>query len=199
MRILIACEFSGRVRDAFRTRGHDAISADLLPSDAGDPHHQGDVLEILNDGWDLMIGFPPCTYLCVSGLHWNVRRPERNELTDQAAAFFLALWNAPIPKVALENPVGVMSSRFRKPDQIIQPWQYGHPESKATCLWLRGLPPLMATTILTERRANLTANGQNRLGPSPDRWKLRSLTYPGIAEAMARQWSGGNEPQEGSR
>lgn len=193
MRVLIACEYSGAVRRAFRDRGHDAWSCDLLSADDESPHHfRGDVLEVVGDGWDLMIAHPPCTYLCSSGIHWNARRPERAILTEEAIAFFLRLWDAPIPRVAIENPIGVLSSRFRKPDQIIQPFHFGHPESKSTCLWLRGLPPLLATEVLSlpesGRWDNQTASGQNRLGPSPDRWKIRSATYPGIARAMAEQW-----------
>lgn len=191
-RILVACEFSGAVRDAFRARGHFAWSCDLLPSEAPGPHIQSDVLKVLNDGWDLMIAHPPCTYLASSGLHWNKRRPERAALTEAAVEFVRALWGAPIPRIAIENPIGCLSTRIRKPDQIIQPWEYGHDASKATCLWLKGLPLLQPTDVLPggrqARRANQTASGQNRLPPSPDRWKLRSLTYPGIARAMAQQW-----------
>lgn len=195
MRVLVACEYSATVRDAFRARGHDAWSCDLLPTD-GDPkwHIQGDVIELLRDSWDLMIAHPPCTYLAVSGLHWNTRRPERAALTVEAIAFVRTLLAAPIPRIALENPVGCLSTAIRKPDQVIQPWQFGEDASKATCLWLKGLPLLRHTNVLpggrTARRANQTANGQNKLPPSPDRWKLRSTTYKGIAEAMASQWNG---------
>lgn len=193
MKVLVACEFSGRVREAFRARGHDAWSCDLLPADDGGPHFQCDVLTLVGSGeWDLMIAHPPCTYLCSSGIHWNKRRPERALETEKALDFFMALATAPIPRVAVENPVGVVSSRWRKPDQIIQPWQFGHPESKATCLWLKGLPKLSPTDILPKpangRWANQTPTGQNKLGPSEDRWKERSLTYAGIAKAMAEQW-----------
>ena len=192
MRVLVACEFSGTVREAFRAKGHDAWSCDLLPTDVDGPHIQGDVLEILSDGWDLMIAHPPCTYLASSGLHWNTKRPERAQQTEEALRFVLALAEAPIPHIAIENPIGALSTRWRKPDQIIQPWMFGHDASKATCLWLIGLPPLMPTDILlggrAARRANQTASGQNKLPPSPDRWKKRSLTYPGIAAAMAAQW-----------
>lgn len=194
MRVLVACEFSGVVRDAFISKGHDAISCDLLPSEAPGPHIEGDVLGILDQGWDLMVAHPPCTYLCSSGLHWNTRRPERAALTEEAIAFVRALLDAPIPRIALENPIGCLSTRIRKPDQIVQPWWFGHPESKATCLWLKGLPPLTPTNRLplpaSGRWANQTGSGQNKLGPSPDRWKLRSLTYPGLAAAMADQWGG---------
>jgi hypothetical protein len=193
MRVLVACEYSGRVRDAFLWAGHDAMSCDLLPSESDHgPHYQGDVCDVIGDGWDLMVAHPPCTYLASSGLHWNKRRPERALQTEAAVAFFMQLWEAPIAKVAIENPIGAMSSRFRKPDQIIQPWQYGDDASKATCLWLRGLPCLVPQNALpgdrSTRRANQTESGQNKLGPSPDRWKLRSYTFPGIAAAMASQW-----------
>ncbi len=192
MKVLVACEFSGAVRDAFAARGHDAMSCDLLPAETPGGHYQGDVRDVLGEGWDLMVGHPPCTYLAVSGLHWNKRRPERALLTEEALEFVRLLLDAPIPLIALENPVGCISSRIRKPDQIIQPWQFGHDASKATCLWLKGLPLLQPTDVLpggrAARRANQTASGQNNLSPSKDRWKLRSLTYPGIAEAMAMQW-----------
>ena len=193
MKVLVACEYSGRVRDAFTARGHEAVSCDLLPSDApGGEHYQGDVRDILGLGWDLLVAFPPCTYLCSSGLHWNTRRPERAQQTEEALAFVRLLLDAPVPRIALENPVGCISTRVRKPDQVIQPWQFGDPESKTTCLWLKGLPLLRPTNVLPlppgGRWANQTASGQNRLGPGPDRWKLRSQTYPGIAAAMADQW-----------
>lgn len=189
MKVLVACEMSGRVRDAFIAHGHEAVSCDLLPSQAPGPHIQGDVLAVLDHGWDLMIAFPPCTYLCSSGLHWNRRRPERAALTEQALQFVQQLLEAPIPRIALENPVGCISTRIRKPDQIIQPWQFGDDASKATCLWLRNLPPLVPTNVLRkDRYANQTPSGQNRLGPSAERALIRSLTYPGIARAMAEQW-----------
>lgn len=189
----MACEFSGAVRQAFRDAGHKAWSCDLLPAEDGSPFHlQRDVREILDDGWELMVAHPPCTYLCSSGLHWNTRRPGRALLTQDALKFVRQLLDAPIPMIAMENPIGCISSRIRKPDQIIQPWQFGHPESKTTCLWLKGLAPLVATNILPKptsgRWANQIASGQNKLGPSPDRWKLRSATYFGIAKAMANQW-----------
>lgn len=196
MRVLVGCESSGRVRDAFRARGHDAWSNDLLPC-AGDPkfHIVGDVLEILNEGWDLAIFHPPCTYLCSSGLHWNKRVPGRAEETEAAIAFCRKLLEAPIAKKALENPIGCLSSRIRKPDQIIQPHQFGEDASKATCLWLENLPKLTSTQHVPprivggkKRWANQTDSGQNRLGPSEDRWSIRSLTYQGIANAMASQW-----------
>jgi len=193
MRVLIACEFSGIVRDEFLKRGHDAISCDLLPTESPGPHYQGDVFDIINDGWDLGIFFPPCTFLCSSGLHWNKRRPERKQETEKALVFVKKLLAAPIKRKALENPVGCISTRIRKPDQIIQPHFFGHPESKTTCLWLEQLPPLLPTCILDindfgGRWENQTASGQNKLAPSPDRWKIRSATYPGIAAAMAEQW-----------
>lgn len=192
MRVLIACEYSGRVRDAFIRRGHDAMSCDLLPTDVPGPHHEGDVCDILQDGWDLMIAHPPCTYLASSGLHWNKRRPERAALTEEALRFVKLLLDAPIERIALENPIGCISTRMRKPEQIVHPWQFGEDASKATCLWLKNLPPLQPTDVLPggrkARRANQTATGQNKLPPSKDRWKVRSLTYLGIAEAMAQQW-----------
>lgn len=192
MKVLVACEYSGIVRDAFIARGHEALSCDLLPSDRDGPHYRGSVLDIINDGWDLMIAHPPCTYLASSGLHWNKRRPERAAMTDAALQFVAILLEAPIPKIALENPVGCISSRIRKPDQIVQPWQFGHDASKATCLWLKGLPLLQPTDILPggrkARRLNQTASGQNKLSPSADRWRIRSTTYQGIADAMASQW-----------
>lgn len=250
MKVLIACEYSGRVRDAFLARGHQAVSCDLLPSDSLGPHYKGDVRDLLNDWWDLMIAHPPCTYLCSSGLHWNKRVPGRQELTEEALDFVRILLDAPIKRIALENPVGCISTRIRKYDQLIQPWQFGHDASKSTCLWLKNLLPLTATQIVppkgwqtvryagdmdecpdcdepychyhqehfadceclgpTEEAtyktingvafgsrlspppkpvwANQTPSGQNKLGPSEDRWKIRSETYTGIAEAMAEQW-----------
>lgn len=193
LRVLVGCEFSGVVRDAFAAAGHDAWSCDLIPSDAPGNHHQCDIREVLHLNWNLAIFHPPCTYLCSSGLHWNTRRPERAALTEEALDFVRLLLEAPVPHIALENPVGCISSRIRKPDQIIQPWQFGHPESKATCLWLKNLPALLPTDVLTKpesgRWENQTASGQNKLPPSDDRWKLRSKTYLGIARAMAVQWS----------
>jgi len=197
MRVLVACEFSGTVRDAFIARGHEAVSCDLLPTEAPGPHIVGDVLGVIGGGWDLMIAHPPCTYLALSGLHWNNRVPGRREKTEAALAFVRALLAAPIPRIALENPVGAVSRAVRKPDQLIQPWQFGHDASKLTCLWLKNLPRLVPTKIVPPparqangcpRYSNQTVSGQNRLAPSPDRWKLRSLTYPGIAAAFADQW-----------
>ncbi len=182
MRILIACEFSGIVRDAFIAKGHDAASCDLLKTDTPGPHIVGDVLSLLSDGWDMMIAFPPCTDLCVSGARWF--KQKREDGRQQASInFFMALVNASIAKVAIENPIGIMSTSYRKPDQIIQPWQFGHGETKATCLWLKGLPLLKPTSIVAGRETRV-----HRLPPSKDRWKLRSTTYKGIAEAMADQW-----------
>lgn len=260
MRVLVACEFSGTVREAFRAMGHDAWSCDLLPTDVPGAHYQGDVRDlldgwvptsmqsecdpdgdgwcqvrdcdpscclcigILQDGieykeingrlfgrpvhaphWDLMIAHPPCTYLTISAAwafgdgpyHQRVKPgtlvgAARRQARDEAVAFVRALHDAPIAKVAIENPVGALSSMWRKPDQTIQPWQFGHDASKATCLWLKGLPPLVPTDVLLggakARRGNQTGSGQNKLPPTPDRWKIRSLTYPGIAAAMAKQW-----------
>lgn len=197
MRVLIACEYSGAVRDAFRARGHDAMSCDLLPTDAPGPHHQGDVAQVLQDGWDLMIAHPPCTYLSVSGMHWTRRGLRDPQLTENALEFVRLLMDAPIPRIAIENPVSVISTRIGKPDQIINPYQFGHDASKKTCLWLKGLPPLKPTQVIEprivngrKRWGNQTDSGQNRLSPSPDRWKLRSATFPGIAAAMADQWGG---------
>lgn len=192
MKILVACEYSGIVRDAFIKEGHEAMSCDLLPSEKPGPHYQGDVRDILYEPWDLMVAHPPCTYLAISGLHWNKRQPWRAEKTGEALAFVRLLLDAPIPRIALENPVSCISTQIRKPDQIIQPWYFGHDASKKTCLWLKGLSPLVPTNILPgdkhTRRANQTPSGQNKLGPSPDRWKERSRTYEGIAKAMAEQW-----------
>jgi len=202
MRVLVGCEFSGIVREAFRRLGHDAWSCDLLPSEDDSPYHmQCDVSTVLDRGWDQAVFHPPCTYLCSSGLHWNKRRPDRASQTEDAVRFFMSLANAPIPRIAIENPVGCMSTRHRKPDQIIQPWMFGHDASKGTCLWLKGLPKLIPTNILQPARlqsngrpqwGNMTPGGQNKLSPSEDRWKLRSLTYLGIASAMADQWTVGS-------
>lgn len=196
MRLLVACEYSGTVRDAFIRAGHDAMSCDLLPTDAAGPHYQGDVFDIINDGWDMMIAHPPCTYLSVSGMHWTARGLRDPKLTEDALEFVQRLMDAPIERIAIENPISVISSRIRKPDQIINPWQFGHDASKRTCLWLKNLPHLIPTAIVEprivngkKRWANQTDSGQNRLPPSDDRWKIRSETYIGIADAMAQQWS----------
>lgn len=221
MKILIACEYSGRTRRAFHAMGHDVISADFEPSEDGSPYHyQGDCFDLINDQhFDLMIAHPPCTYLAVSGLHWNKRgvmvdgRP-RAELTEEALDFVRRLMDAPIPRIAIENPVSCISSRIRKPDQIIQPWMFGEDARKSTCLWLKNLPLLKPTDIIegklyccglllddkyccpncngTKRAkriyGNQTPSGQNKIGPSDDRWKERSRTYEGIAAAFADQW-----------
>ena len=183
MRILIACEFSGVVRRAFQARGHEAWSCDLLPSEDGSPFHfQSDVRHVLDNGWDLMVCHPPCQHLAVSGARWfKEKQAEQAEALD----FVRLLLDAPIPRIALENPVSIISSRIRKPDQIIQPWQFGHGEVKATCLWLKGLPKLVPTDIVEGRHARV-----HRLPPGPDRWKERSRTLEGIAAAMADQWGG---------
>lgn len=180
MRVLIACEFSSIVRDAFTAVGHDAMSCDILPTEQPGKHYRGDVLDILNNGWDLMIAHPPCTHLAVSGARWF-----KEKLPEQAAAldFVRLLLEAPIERIALENPISIISSRIRKPDQIIQPWQFGHGETKATCLWLKGLPLLIPTDIVDGREARV-----HRMPPSVDRWKERSRTFTGIASAMADQW-----------
>jgi len=223
MRVLVACEFSGVVREAFRKRGHDAWSCDLEPAMDHSPYHfQGDVLEHLEDGWDMMIAHPPCTYLCSSGLHWNGRVAGRDEMTHEAMLFVFKLMGEgfidnPIPKIAMENPIGCISSKYRKPDQIIQPYMFGDDASKSTCLWLKNLPPLFETrrveprwvccgNVLPEgvgkygcpncngdkksrpRWANQCDSGQNKLGPSDERAALRAITYQGIADAMAEQW-----------
>lgn len=181
MRVLVACEYSGRVRDAFLQAGHDAMSCDLLPTDEPGPHYQGDVRDVLDSGWDLMIAHPPCTHLAVSGARWF-----KDKLVEQAEAldFVRMLMAAPVERIAIENPVSIISSRIRKPDQIIQPWQFGHGETKATCLWLKNLPKLVPTSIVEGREARI-----HRMPPGPDRWKERSRTYPGIAAAMAAQWT----------
>lgn len=182
MRVLIACEYSGVVRDAFIKRGHKAVSCDLLPTEQEGPHYQGNVLDILSDAWDLMIAHPPCTHLAVSGArHFAEKRADGRQ--QEAIDFFMQLANANIPKIAIENPICIMSTIWRKPDQIIQPWQFGHGETKATCLWLRGLPKLTPTNIVDGRE-----NRIHRMPPSPDRWKERSRTFKGIASAMAEQW-----------
>ena len=256
MRVLVACEYSGVVRDAFAAKGHQAMSCDLLPTERAGLHYRGPVEDVLEgwmpvsftkdcrldggsicrktnsqvddcqcvgptqDGieyitkngvlfgrpkdrphWDLMIAHPPCTYLCSSGLHWNKRKPERQQKTEEALEFVKLLMNAPIQKIAIENPIGCIGTRIRKADQIIQPYQFGEDASKSTCLWLKDLPKLKPTKLIapriivgrygftTKRWGNQTDSGQNRLGPSEDRWKIRSATYRGIADAMADQWN----------
>lgn len=181
MKVLVGCEYSGRVREAFRRLGHDAWSCDLLGSEDGSPHHiVGDVMPLLMEQWDLAIFHPPCTHLAVSGARWF---KDKREEQEHALAFVLALLSAPIPRIALENPVSIISSRIRKPDQIIQPWQFGHGETKATCLWLKGLPKLVPTDIVEGREARI-----HKMPPSPNRWKERSRTFEGVARAMAEQW-----------
>jgi hypothetical protein len=195
LKVLVACEYSGRVRDAFIAQGHAAMSCDLLPSDAPGPHYQGDVFDIIDRGFDMMIAHPPCTYLSVSGMHWTTRGLRDPALTENALAFVSRLMGCGIPAWAVENPVSIISSRIRKPDQIIHPYQFGDDASKKTCLWLKNLPPLRTTTYIESRVVNgkprwgnQTDSGQNKMPPSADRWKLRSATFPGIANAMASQW-----------
>jgi len=195
MRVLVACEFSGIVRDAFAALGHDAWSCDLLPSEREGKHIEGDVLAVLLDNWDLMIAHPPCTHLAVSGAkHFSEK--QRDGRQEEAIAFFLALARAPIPRVCIENPVSIMSSLYRKPDQVIHPFQFGHEAEKSTCLWLRGLPLLAPSKTVGRGRRHVTKGGKSlpewyNLPPSSDRAKIRSRTFPGIAEAMADQWGRG--------
>jgi site-specific DNA-cytosine methylase len=180
LRVLVACEYSGAVRDAFRRQGCIAFSCDLLPSDEPGPHYRCDVRDVLRLGWDIMVAHPPCTHLSVSGARWfKDKAQEQVEALD----FVRLLMAAPIPFIAIENPISVISSKIRKPDQVIQPWQFGHGETKATCLWLKGLPKLEPTDIVEGREARI-----HKMPPSPDRWKERSRTYAGIANAMAEQW-----------
>jgi hypothetical protein len=213
MKVLVACEYSGIVRDAFIKKGHNAISCDILPSesDLGE-HYQGDVMDILYEDWDMMIAHPPCTYLAVSGAAWfyhpedkhlptdqrrpHPKHPNRRQLQEEALDFIRLLLDAPIDKIALENPVGVISTKIRKPDQIIQPYMFGHSESKKTCLWLKNLEPLQPTNIVEEEERVVYASGKSMPKwyadafklPPEERWKVRSATFPGIAEAMAEQW-----------
>jgi len=182
MKVLVACEFSGIVRDAFIKRGHDAISCDLLPSESDKgPHYQGNVRDIINDGFDLMIAHPPCTHLAVSGARWFKDKVEEQK---EALDFVRFLMDAPIDKICIENPVSIISSKIRKPDQIIQPWMFGHGETKATCLWLKNLPQLQPSDIVEGRDSRI-----HKEPPSPERWKNRSRTFKGIADAMAIQWA----------
>lgn len=180
MKVLIACEFSGIVRDAFLELGHDTISCDLLDSEKPGPHYKGDVVDILNNYFDLMICHPPCTYLAVSGARWF---HERKVEQENALKFVQMLLDAPITRIALENPVSVISTKIRKPDQIIHPWQFGYGETKATCLWLKNLPKLQPTQIVDGREPRI-----HYASPGPNRWKERSRTIQGIADAMAAQW-----------
>lgn len=217
MRVLVACEYSGRVRDAFIAAGHDAMSCDLLPTEATGPHYQGDVRDILGDGWDLMIAHPPCTYLTISA-EWAYKEEQtkrikpgtligaaRKAAREEAIGFVLSLADSPIHRIAIENPVGVLSSRWREPDQFIQPYEYGDDASKKTCLWLKNLPRLVPTAFAPPRLAlsadcrsyslrwgNQTDSGQNKEPPSDDRWKIRSTTWAGWASAMAAQWGSVN-------
>lgn len=190
MKVLIACEYSGTVRDAFTALGHDATSCDLLPTDSPGKHYQGNVMDIINDGWDLMVCHPPCTHLAVSGARWfHKKQTEQQEALD----FVRKLLDAPIEKICLENPVSIISSKIRKPDQIIQPYMFGHEATKTTCLWLKNLPPLTPTNMVGKGERHITKGGRSlpkwyNLPPSDDRWKIRSATFKGIAEAMASQW-----------
>lgn len=180
MRVLVACEFSGLVREAFRDIGHDAWSCDLLPTEIAGAHLEEDVLRVIKQGWDLMIGHPPCTHLAVSGARWF---KDKEQEQREAIEFFMKLANAKIEKIALENPISIMSTKWRKPDQIIQPWQFGHGETKATCLWLKNLPLLQPTNIVEGRESRV-----HKMPPSENRWRERSRTFEGIAKAMAKQW-----------
>jgi hypothetical protein len=191
VRVLVACEFSGVVRDAFIARGHDAMSCDLLDTERPGPHYKGDVRDVWDACWDLMIAHPDCTHLAVSGArHFDRKRLDGRQA--KGIAFFMQLTRTPVPRWAIENPVCIMSRLYRRPDQIIQPWQYGHGETKATCLWLNGLPPLQPTSVVDGR-----ANRIHTMAPSPDRWRERSRTYQGIADAMANQW-GSHEDAAGT-
>lgn len=192
MNVLVACEFSGTVRDAFRDKGHYALSCDLLPTDVNGPHYQGNIRDILHQGWDLMIAHPPCTHLAVSGAAWFKDKVEEQK---EALEFVAMLMAAPIHRICIENPISVISTRIRKPDQIVQPWMFGHLEQKATCLWLKNLPKLTETNNVKEQMMLLPKRERERLhylGPSKDRWKLRSKTFEGLAQAMAEQWGNTN-------
>lgn len=204
VRVLVACESSGVVAKAFRDQGHNAHSCDLLPPDSGDYtfHFKEDALSVASRlPWDLLIAHPPCTYLCSSGMHWTTRGMRDPQLTEDALEFVKALMNAPVERIAIENPVGCISTRIRKADQYIQPYDFGDDASKKTGLWLKNLPPLTPTRYIEPRIVeggkmrwgNQTNSGQNKLGPSDDRWKARSKTFQGIANAMADQWKGGSE------
>lgn len=195
MKVLVACEFSGTVRDAFIKAGHDAMSCDLEPTDSSGPHYQGDMFDIINDGWDLMIAHPPCTHLAVSGArHFEKKRADGRQ--QQGIDFFMKVINAPIPKIAVENPIGIMSSLYRKPDQIIQPWEYGHKTTKATCLWLKDLPLLKPTNIVDKGEYVVFPSGKrmskwyadSSKNTPKERERIRNKTFQGIADAMAAQW-----------
>jgi len=187
MKVLIACEYSGRMRRAFAELGHEVMSADFEPAEDNSPYHyQGDCFDLINSRhFDLMVAHPPCTYLCVSGMHWTTRGLRDPQLTEDALAFVRRLMDAPIEKIAIENPVSIISTRIRKPDQIVQPWMFGHGETKATCFWLKNLPALIPTEIVDGRD-----NRVYRMPPGKLRWKERSRTYEGIARACAEQWGG---------
>ena len=190
MKVLVACEFSGIVREAFAKKGHDVMSCDLLPTEQPGNHYQGDVRDILDEGWDLMIAHPPCTHLAVSGARWfKYKQKEQKEAID----FFMCLVNAPIERIAIENPVSIMSTHYRKPDQIIQPWMFGHEATKTTCLWLKNLPILRPTNVVGKGKRHITKSGKSlpewyNIPPIEGRSKMRSITFTGIAEAMAEQW-----------
>jgi len=194
LKVLIACEYSGKVRDAFTKLGHFAMSCDLLPSDTPGLHYQGDVFDVIDQGWDIMIAHPPCTHLAVSGAkHFAAK--QASGVQQEALEFVRRLLDAPIPKIALENPVSIISSAIRKPDQIIQPYMFGHEATKTTCLWLKGLPHLTPTDMVNKGERHVTKSGKSlpkwyNLPPGPDRWKVRSATFQGIADAMAAQWGG---------
>ena len=196
MKVLVACEFSGVVREAFAKRGHESWSCDLLPADDGSLFHfKASVMDVLGFGWDLMIAHPPCTYLCNSGVRWLKANQSRQRLRDLAVEFVKDLWAAPIERVCIENPIGTLSTRWMKPSQIIQPFHHGHKDWKSTCLWLRGLPKLKPTKMVKPeeklcggKKPGRVTSRLHRLPPSKDRWKLRSITYQGIADAMAEQW-----------
>ena len=191
MRVLVACEFSGIVRDAFIAKGHDAMSCDLLPTERPGPHYQGDVNDILGEQWDMMLAFPPCTHLSVSGARWFAEK-RKDGRQKEAINFFMKLANANTWKIAIENPVGIMSTVYQKPTQVIQPWMFGIPEFKATCFWLKNIPPLRPTNVLDTPKKGTQEwkkwNRVHKLPPTPDRAKLRSWWFPKIAEAMADQW-----------
>jgi len=189
VKILVACEYSGKVRDAFRALGHDAVSCDIMPTDVPGPHYQGDMFDIINEGWDMMIAFPPCTHLAVSGAkHFAKKRADGRQ--QQGIDFFMRVINAPIPRIAVENPVGIMSTLYRKPDQIIQPWMFGDQAQKSTCLWLKNLPLLVSTNIVDKGEFYVSPSGKKMpLWFSKHKSaKVRSTTFDGIAQAMANQW-----------
>ena len=181
MKVLVACEFSGLVREAFAKKGHDVLSCDLLDSEIPGNHYKGDVRDLLGEKWDLMIAHPPCTFLAVSGARWF---KDRKKQQVEALDFVQELMDTNIPRIAIENPISVISSKIRKPDQIVQPWMFGHGETKATCLWLKGLPKLKPTNVVDGREQRV-----HHMPPTEDRWKNRSRTFNGIAKAMASQWN----------